>query len=448
MNPKLLQFVHDLWADLRDPDVFWQLGALAICLGFAWWLARLLRQRLGGRLGERLDERALGASERSRAFGEHIRLMGGGFSRILFPMLALALVLIARAVLVKFQHVNFLNLAVPLLTAFAVVRALVYLLREVFSPSGALAASERWIAIAVWIGVALHFAGWLPELVGAVDSVVFHLGKQRISLWLIAQAAMSVVLTLLVSLWLSNVIDGRLMRAESLDLSLRVVLGRFVKALLVLVAVLTSLGLVGIDLTVLSVFGGALGVGLGLGLQRIASNYFSGFIILLDRSIRIGDLITVEKFSGAVTHINTRYTVLKGLDGTEAIVPNETLVNTPVQNLSFTTRENRLAIQVTVAYDSDLDQVRGIMLGAAMVHPRVLAQPGPVMFLTKFGADGLELEMGFWIRDPEAGSLNVRSELNFAIWREFKLQGVAVPYPQREIRLLGGSEPMPKAREN
>ncbi len=436
MNPKLLHFGRDLLADLRDPDVFWQLGALAVCLGIAWWLARVLRRHLGGRLSERLDERVADGGERARTFGQHARLVGGGFSRILFPLLALALVLIARAVLVKFLHVNFLNLAVPLLTAFAVVRALVYLLRTVFSPSGALAASERWIAIAVWIGVALHFAGWLPELVGAVNEVVFHVGKQRISLWLIMQAAMSVALTLLVSLWLSNVIDGRLMRAETLDLSLRVVLGRFIKALLILVAVLTSLGLVGIDLTVLSVFGGALGVGLGLGLQRIASNYFSGFIILLDRSIRIGDLITVDKFSGAVTHINTRYTVLKGLDGTEAIVPNETLINTPVQNLSFTTRENRLAIQVTVAYDSDLEQVRAIMLAAAAAHPRILAQPGPVVFLTRFGADGLELEMGFWIHDPEAGSLNVRSELNFAIWREFKAHGVAVPFPQREIRLL------------
>ena len=439
MNPKLLQFGRDLWADLRDPDVFWQLGALALCFGIAWWLARVLRRHLGGRLSERLDERVADGSERARTFGQHVRLVGGGFSRILFPLLALALVLIARAVLVKFQHVNFLNLAVPLLTAFAVVRALVYLLRTVFSPSGALAASERWIAIAVWIGVALHFAGWLPELIGAIDEVVFHVGRQRISLWLIVQAAMSVALTLLVSLWLSNVIDGRLMRAESLDLSLRVVLGRFIKALLILVAVLTSLGLVGIDLTVLSVFGGALGVGLGLGLQRIASNYFSGFIILLDRSIRIGDLITVDKFSGAVTHINTRYTVLKGLDGTEAIVPNETLVNTPVQNLSFTTREIRLAIQVTVAYDSNLDQVRGIMLAAAAAHHRILAQPEPVVFLTKFGADGLELEMGFWIGDPEAGSLNVRSELNFTIWQEFKAHGVAVPFPQREVRLLGGA---------
>ena len=134
--------------------------------------------------------------------------------------------------------------------------------------------------------------------------------------------------------------------------------------------------------------------------------------------------------------------MLKALDGTEAILPNETLVSTPVQNLSFTTRENRLAIQVTVAYESDLDQVRGILLAVAGGHERILVDPAPRVFLTKFGADGLDLEMGFWIRDPEAGSLNVRSDLNFAIWREFRLHGVSVPFPQREVRLLGGAAPV------
>ena len=448
MYPSPFAFARDLWADLNEPAVFWQLGALALCLGAAWWLARLLRARFGDRINDQLDARGAqlaGADGRTRKLGDQLRVVGGGFGRILFPLLALALLLICRAVLERFEHVNLLNLAVPLLTALVVVRALVYLLREVFAPSGGLAASERWIVIVVWIGVALHFLGWLSELRGAVESVAFYIGAQRISLWLIANVAASVAMTMLVSLWLSNLIEGRLREAESLDASLRAVLGRFIKAVLVLVAVLTSLGFAGIDLTVLSVFGGALGVGLGLGLQRIASNYLSGFIILLDRSIRIGDMITVDKYSGAVTHINTRYTVLKALDGTEAIVPNETLVSTPVQNLSFTTRENRLAIQVTVAYDSDLEQVRGILLAAAGAHERILDEPAPRVFLTKFGADGLDLEMGFWIHDPEAGSLNVRSDLNFAIWREFKLHGVAVPFPQREVRMLGGSHTAPAA---
>ena len=431
-----MRFAADLWADLQDVSVLWQIATLALSLGVAYWLARVLRPHLDGRVQAHQDD----LTRRGASFAQHMHLVGGGFNRILYPLLALIFVLIGRAVLEYFHHVNVLNLAVPLLTAFAAIRVLVYLLRHAFAPSGALALSERWVAIAVWLAVALHLTGLAPELIGALERVAFHVGKQKISLWLISQAALSVSLTLLISLWLAALIEGRLMRAETLNLSLRVVLGRVVKALLVLAAVLTSLGLVGIDLTVLSVFGGALGVGLGLGLQRIASNYLSGFILLLDRSIRIGDMITVDKYSGAVTHINTRYTVLKALDGTEAIVPNETLVNTAVQNLSFTTRENRLSIQITVAYDSDLEQVKNIMTAAALAHTRILDDPEPVVYLTKFGADGLELELGFWIRDPERGSLNVRSELNFTIWGEFKLHGVSVPFPQREIRLLDAAK--------
>lgn len=446
MNPKIVIFGQALWDDLRDPDIFWQLGALALCLGAGWWLARLLRRTLGERARHRSADGASGG-EGATAFDQRMRIVSGGFSRILFPLLALVLVLASRAVLVKFQHVNFLNLAVPLLTAFAVVRVAVYLLRQVFAPSGVLAASERWIAIVVWMGVALHFTGWLPEIVDAIDDVVFHVGQQRISLWLIVQTVLAIVLTLLVSLWLANLIEGRLMRAESLNMSLRVAAGRFSKAMLVLAAVLTCLGLLGIDLTVLSVFGGALGVGIGLGLQRIASNYLSGFIILLDRSIRIGDLITVDKYRGSVTQISTRFTVLKALDGVESIIPNETLVNTPVQNLSFTNRENRLTTRVTVAYDSDLDLVKSILQAAAAAHPRVINEPAPMVYLIEFAADGLELELGFWIQDPEGGSLNVRSELNFAIWREFRAQGITIPFPQREVRLLGCAEIMPKALE-
>lgn len=429
MNPQLFKFFRDLWADLRDPNVVWQLGALVLCLLAAAWLARIMRQRFDRHVRIREDA--------GQVFGQQMRLVTGGFSRILFPGLALVLVLVARGVMVHFQHVNFLTLAIPLLFAFAGIRAVVYLLRQVFAPSGTLVAGERWLAILVWIGVALHLTGALPQVIEWLEHVRFHMGKQSISLWLVLQGAFSVALTLLISLWASALIERQLMGAESLDISFRVVLGRFAKAILVIVAVLTSLALVGIDLTVLSVFGGALGVGLGLGLQRIASNYLSGFIILLDRSIRIGDMVTVDKYSGSVTQINTRYTVLKALDGTEAIVPNETLVNTPVQNLSYTTSENRLAIQVTVAYDSDLDKVMNIMMEAAARHPRVLPGHPPKVFLTRFGADGLELEMGFWIQDPEAGSLNVRSDLNLAIWREFQLHGISVPFPQREVRLLG-----------
>ncbi|MFN0160361.1 MAG: mechanosensitive ion channel family protein [Burkholderiales bacterium] len=425
--------IDHLLADLGDPSLWWQVATLAMCLALAWLIGRALRAALVRRLEATQARRAVASRPLEIVSGSAVRLVG--------PLLALVFVTIARPIAERFHSAPVLEVAQPLLVAFVVIRALAYLLRHVFAASGAVLEGERWIALAVWLAVALHLSGLAPELLAWLDQVRLPMGKHKLTMLLLLQAGLSVALTLLVSLWIAAMIERRLEQAEHLNLSLRAVLSRFARALLVLIAILVSLGLVGIDLTVLSVFGGAVGVGLGLGMQRIASNYFSGFIILLDRSIRIGDIITVDKYSGAVTQINTRYTVLKSLDGTEAIVPNEMLVNSPVANLSFTTRENRLAIQVSIAYDSEVARVRDLLLGVAAAHPRVLADPAPMVFLREFGSDGLVMELGFWINDPEGGSLNVRSELNFAIWEAFLREGVKIPYPRREVTLLNAAPP-------
>ncbi len=233
----------------------------------------------------------------------------------------------------------------------------------------------------------------------------FRSAGQRLTLWDLLIGTVSVVLTLLVALWVGSVVEAQLMAAKGLTANSRVVLSRVLKAVLALISVLVALSLVGIDLTVLSVFGGALGVGLGLGLQRIASNYVSGFIILLDRSLTIGDMITVDKFYGVVSQINTRYTVIKALDGTETIVPNEMLVSSPVINHSYTDRKVRVVVKVAVAYASDVDRALEVLVQAAQAQPRVLDDPAPGAFITGFGADGIDLEVGFWISDPEEGTL-------------------------------------------
>jgi small-conductance mechanosensitive channel len=206
--------------------------------------------------------------------------------------------------------------------------------------------------------------------------------------------------------------------------------------LLILIAVLIGLPLVGIDLTTLSVFGGALGVGLGLGLQRIAANYVSGFIILLDRSIRIGNLIDVVNMRGVVTRITTRYTVLRGMTGVEMIVPNELLVSSVITNETFTDPKVRLATQVQVAYGSDLERAMAILVEAARAQPRVLTDPLPKAFVVAFADSGINLELGFWIADPEEGSLQTKSDIHLAIWRGFKAAGIEIPFPQREVRML------------
>ena len=296
-----------LWSDFREPEILWQVGALALCLFLAWQVSQLVR---------------LPRVETSGVW----KLGVGGLKRILFPLLALVLVLIARPVLQYWHHVNLLHVAVPLLGSLALIRVLFYALRHIFPPGGMLAVFERAIATLVWGVVALHIIGVLPGVVDFLDDVSFAVGKQTISLWLVLQAAFWVLVTLLAALWGGSAIEARLMHAETLHASLRAVFSRLSKVLLLLLAVLVVLPLLGIDLTVLSVFSGALGVGLGFGLQKVASNYISGFIILLERSIRIGDLIIADNFYGEVKDITTRHVVLRGMDGREAIIPNETLI--------------------------------------------------------------------------------------------------------------------------
>jgi small-conductance mechanosensitive channel len=194
--------------------------------------------------------------------------------------------------------------------------------------------------------------------------------------------------------------------------------------------------MVGIDLTVLSVFGGALGVGLGLGLQKIASNYVSGFVILLERSLAIGDMISVDKYTGKVSQINTRYTVLQGLDGVETVLPNEMLISGPVRNQSLSNRTVYVATTLTVAYGSDLDAVIPMLVALPIGVPRVMASPPPGVSLNKFRPEGFELDLGFWISDPENGTGGVVSDVNKKIYALVQSGDIKLALPTLDLRLL------------
>lgn len=426
MNDRLeTQFENLLlavWADLQRPGVVWQIATLAACVVLAWALSRLVLQR---------TPRAMAAKWQ---FGAE------GLKRCLFPLFALVLVVVAREILRPHMHVSLLDLAVPLAGSAALIRILVYTLRYVFAPSGVLAAFERAIALVVWGAFALYLVGVLPVIVGGLDAIHFQVGRQRISVWLILQALLWATITILAALWAGSAIEARLMGAATLHPNLRVVLSRLVKALLVVLAVVVALPLVGIDLTVLSVFGGALGVGIGLGLQRIASNYVSGFILLLERSIRIGDMITADQFYGEVKDITTRYVVVRALDGREAIIPNELLITTKVLNHSYTDNKVRHALDVQVAYGADVERALRLMESIAARQPRVLADPAPLAFLTGFAESGVALELGFWIADPDQGTLSVKSEIGLELLRSFRAEGIEIPFPQRDVRILSAGE--------
>ncbi|PPD16930.1 MAG: hypothetical protein CTY27_05000 [Methylotenera sp.] len=232
------------------------------------------------------------------------------------------------------------------------------------------------------------------------------------------------------------------MSAAQINMNMRVVLSKVLRIALLFIAIMIGLSAAGLDLTLLSVFGGALGVGLGFGLQRIASNYVSGFILLLDKSMQIGDIVTIEdKHYGVITDLRTRYLVLKKLDGTQVIVPNEMLIINSVINHSFTDRNSRVLLDVQVGYDSDLEVVLALMKQVAQENARVLVTPEPVATIKAFGESGVDMNLSIWISDPENGQLALKSEIFLALWKAFKEKGISIPFPQREVRVLKTVEP-------
>ena len=411
-----LQLFNDLWADLSDPNFIWQVAALVLCLAGAWLFARWWR-----------------------AHHDAAGKLTAASRRLAFPLSAMILVSIAQLALQPFIHVNLLKLAQPLLGSLALVRSVVFVLRQAFPSATWLTTGERLIAGFVWAWLALYITDLAPYVVEALEQVEVSVGKQPINLWMVVHGVVTVFLTVVFALWIAGVLEARLMRVEALDSSLRIVGVRVAKALLTVAAFFISLSLVGIDMTALSVFTGALGVGLGFGLQKIASNYVSGFIILLDRSIRLGNIVQVGTDVGQVTQITTRYTVLKHPAGTEYIVPNETLIGSTVQNQTYSDTRQRLSTSVGVAYDSDLDEVKRLLIEIAAARPRVLKDPAPSVMLTQFGDSAITLELGFWIEDPLEGKGNIISEINFAIWRAFRENGISIPFPQREVRIVGNT---------
>src|SRR5450830_275925 len=389
MNTQILTtLIADLADDFREPQFLWQVGTVAICFLMAWQLSRVLR-----RLFTR-GEPTHGVM--------HIGVES--FSRVLSPALNMVFLGVGEAILGRWQHTHLLTLLFPIIGSLAIIRFGFYIVRKTFSRQG-------------------RIVTFLP------------VGKNKISLLNILQASISVVLTIVIALWASAALGARLMFLPSRHSSLKVVLSRVGRALLILIAILVSLTIVGIDLTVLSVFGGALGVGLGFGLQKIASSYVSGFIILLDRSMSIGDMITVDKFNGRVTQINTRYTVLQGFDGAESVIPNEMLVSSPVQNFSLTNRTVAMTTDLVVSYQTDIEKIMPLLVDAVAKVDRIAQDPAPAAYLMKFGSDGLELRVGFWIIDPENGRTSVLSHVNRALWQLIQEQEINLPYPQRVVTL-------------
>jgi small-conductance mechanosensitive channel len=412
--------LDQLVSDLLRPAALAELAILAGCLVAAWIIVRLIRGH----------ERPVA----SVWFGN--RIVDG----LLFPLLALALAYAARIGLAGLIKPAVFRVAIPVLISLVLIRLSARVLARTFPGVGWVRVVERSVSWIAWITVVLWVTGVLPLVLDAMDDVRWQMGPHEMTLRTFLAGAITAAVVLVLCLWISAVVERKLLSTGTgHSLSLRKMGANIVRVVLLFVGLLIALSAVGIDLTALSVLGGAIGVGVGIGLQRIAANYISGFVLLAERSLRIGDMVKLDTFEGRITDIRTRYTVIRSLGGREAIVPNETLVTTRVENLSFA--DPRIAVNsaVQVAYGSDVRRLQPMLEAAILAVPRVIDDPRPSVQLSAFSADGMDLAINFWIRDSENGQGNVKSDVNLAVLEVLNREGIEIPFPQRVVRAIVSS---------
>ena len=412
--PAPAEDLGQLFAALARPSALIELAVIGGCLLLAWALVRLLRGR----------EPTPG----SIWFGEHV------VDGVLFPAVALALAYGARWALAGQVPIAVFKLALPILISLLVIRLTVRVLHRAYPDSQLMRVFERSVSWIAWGAVVLWVTGLLPLMLAELDQITWKIGSTKISVRNVLEGIVAAVVVLMMALWVSAAIEARLLKGATDNLSIRKMAANAVRALLLFVGLMFALTAAGIDLTALGVLGGALGVGIGFGLQKLAANYVSGFVILAERSMRIGDMVRVDNFEGRITDISTRYTVIRALNGRESIVPNEMMITQRIENSSLADSKVALTTTVQVAYGTEVEVLMPRLREAVAAVPRVVTDPAPGVNLTAFAADGLELTIGFWIADPENGQINVRSEVNLAILRTLAAAGVEIPFPQRVVR--------------
>jgi small-conductance mechanosensitive channel len=389
--------------------------AFAVCVVLSWLLVWGVRK-------------AFAAQALAVLLGK--RLIDG----VLFPAVLLTLTFVARTLLTGDQPIALFGILLPVCISLALIRFGVKVMQVAFGEAPFVRVLERTISWIAWLAVVLWVTGVLPLILDELDQIRWKVGGSMLSVRTLIEGGLTAGAVLIVTLWISAALESRLLKsATGSDLSLRKVISNTLRALLMFVGLLLALSSVGIDLTALSVLGGAVGVGIGFGLQKLASNYVSGFVILAERSMRIGDMVKVDNFEGRITDIKARYTLIRSPAGRESIVPNEMLITQRVENLSLADAKVAQSTSVSVAYDAPVDQVIEWLQQACQAQARVLSDPAPLVALSAFGADGLEFTVNYWFDDPENGQLNLKSDINRAILKTLQAHGVAIPYPQRVV---------------
>lgn len=432
MEPRI-DHLSALLAALTHSTALAELGVLAACLLLALLATRLLRGRVSG-------------PRPSIWFGAH--LVDG----VLFPALALLAAYAARHLLEGVLPIAVFRLAIPILLALVVIRVIVRVLSAALPRLRFVRVIERSVSWLVWFGVVLWLTGVLPLIVAQLDGLSWKIGDTQLSLRNLFEGVLSAVVVLVLALWISAAIEAKLLAGAIENLSVRKMAANATRALLLFIGLLLALSAAGIDLTAFSVLGGAIGVGLGFGLQKLASNYVSGFVILAERSLRIGDTVKVDNFEGRITDIRTRATIIRAANGRESIVPNEMLITQRVENASLAQEPAVMTSTVVqVAYGTDVTALRTKILQALAGIERVAKDGEHVssVHLTNFTADGLELTVWYWNGDPANGQSNLRSEVNLAILGVLDAEGIEIAHAQRVVHQrpvpAAGAAPPPAA---
>ncbi len=401
-----------LLIDLQSPAIAMELLGLAACLLVSWCASWALGRHTAGRT--------------SILFGHRV------FDGVLFPTLALVTVYALKTVLVKLQQVPLLKVALPVLVSLVVIRLIARVLAAAFPRSQGARLIEQVVSWLAWGLAVLWVTGWLGPLMDELDSLSFAVGKTRVSVSHVIEVVLTSSLVLVLTLWLSATLEQRVLSRAFDDLSMRKVAANALRVLLLVIGTLFALSSLGFDLTALSVLGGALGVGIGFGLQKLAANYVSGFVILLERSLRIGDFVRVDGFEGRVTDIKTRYTLVRASNGSESVVPNELLLTQRVENLSLESRHLLQSCTFWVELDSDVAQVQALLVRAALGTEQVLADPAPMALLAEVSPQGLRFTLNFWMDDPVHGQSLARSRVNIAALEAMRASGVAMAKATQE----------------
>ncbi|WP_138380817.1 mechanosensitive ion channel family protein [Luteithermobacter gelatinilyticus] len=406
-----------LWMDERvlTYTILAQLGIVLFLwltsTGIVFWLKPLVKKLWGDKIiYQKLEARYL--------------------NPLYLPIFWLLLLQIAQAVMrVQAYPDDVVRIAISLLSAWIVIRLATNLIRN--------REIARLVRVFVWLLVALNIVGWLEPVMAVLENTRFSLGGAEVSVLGIITGMITLLVLIWIGVFLSGLMENWLRKVPTVTPSARVLLGKLTKILLVSIAFLVALSSMGIDLTALAVFGGAIGVGLGFGLQKVVSNFISGVILLLDRSIKPGDVIEVSGTYGRIDKLAARYTSVISRDGREFLVPNEDMITQPVINWTYTNSEVRRHLPVGVSYASDLDRAMELMLEAAHEVPRVLKMPAPTVQVKGFGDSSIDLELRIWIRDSEQGVSNVASDVNYLIWKKFSEDPkVEMPFPQRDIHIV------------